>query len=234
MAYGKQLGWSTYLDAVKHRDALLGGLEVAKRMQYTQLALSVDEATAKKQELVHWWLGHPRRQRFNKCLKLMDLSELWLGKSDEMLNDNCEICMMAKKNKMQSHIPVKRVSCPLQWVYMDFWGPSREMMGETCYFLSLIDDCTRFSWLFVKPDQWVESLIQTFDSWLPWVQCQSGQMLLIIWTDNACEFKALEAWGQPKGIEFEFIKPGTPLLEHRAHWARTADLCTPQDTYACT
>ena len=35
-------------------------------------------------------------------------------------------------------------------------------------------------------------------------------MLLIIQTDNACEFKALEAWGQPKGIEFEFIEPGTP------------------------
>ena len=35
-------------------------------------------------------------------------------------------------------------------------------------------------------------------------------MLLVIWTDNAREFKALEAWGQPKSIEFEFIKPGTP------------------------
>ena len=44
----------------------------------------------------------------------MDLSKLQLGKSDEMLNDNCEICVMAKKNKMQSHIPVKRVSHPLQ------------------------------------------------------------------------------------------------------------------------
>ena len=53
VAYGKRLGRSTYLDAVKHKDALLGGLENAKRMQYAWLALSVDEATAKKQELVH-------------------------------------------------------------------------------------------------------------------------------------------------------------------------------------
>ena len=83
----------------------------------------------------------------------MDLSKLQLGKSNEMLNDNCEICMMAKKNKTQSHIPVKRASHLLQQVYMDFWGPSRETMGETHYFLSLIDDCMRFSWLFMKPDQ---------------------------------------------------------------------------------
>ena len=61
----------------------------------------------------------------------------------------------------------------------------------------------------MKPDQWVEGLIQTFDAWLPWVQHQSSQILLIIQTDNVCEFKALEAWGQPKGIEFEFIESGT-------------------------
>ena len=64
------------MDTVKHRDALLDGLEVTKRMQYTQLALSTDKVIAKKQELVHQQLGHPGRQRFNKCLKLMDLSEL--------------------------------------------------------------------------------------------------------------------------------------------------------------
>ena len=35
-------------------------------------------------------------------------------------------------------------------------------------------------------------------------------MLLVIQTDNTHEFKVLEAWGQPKGIEFEFIESGTP------------------------
>ena len=212
VAYGKRIGRSTYLDAVEHKDALLVGPVVAKRTQYARLALSADEATAKKQELVHRRLGHPGRQRFNDCLEMMglDRSEFRLGKSDEMLDDNCEICVMAKKHKMQSHIPVRKASRPLQRVYMDFWGPSRETMGDIRYFLSLIDDCTRYSWLFVKPDRRVESLIQTFDAWLPWVQRQSGQMLLIIRTDNAREFKALETWGQPKGIEFEFIEPGTP------------------------
>ena len=35
VAHGKRVGWSTYLDAVKHRDTLLVGPDVAKRMQYT-------------------------------------------------------------------------------------------------------------------------------------------------------------------------------------------------------
>ena len=83
----------------------------------------------------------------------MDLSELQLGKSNKMLDNNCDIYVMAKKHKIQSHIPVRKASHPLQQVYMDFWGPSRETIGNACYFLSLIDNCTRFSWLFVKPDQ---------------------------------------------------------------------------------
>ena len=62
-----------------------------------------------------------------------------------MLDDNCKICIMAKKNKMQSYIPVERASHPLQQVYMDFWGPNRETMGDIHYFLSLIDNSMRYS-----------------------------------------------------------------------------------------
>ena len=168
VAHGKRVGWSTYLDTVKHRDTLLVGPDVAKRMQYAQMALSADEATAKKQALIHYQLGHPGRQRFNDCLKLMDLdSNLQLGKGDKMLDDSCEVCSMAKKIKSQSHISVRRATEPLQHVYMDFWGPSRETMSNTHYFLSLIDDHMRYSWLFVKPDRRVESLVETLDIWLP-------------------------------------------------------------------
>ena len=84
-------------------------------------------------------------------------------------------------------------------------------MGNTCYFLSLIDDHMRFFWLYVKPDQKVENLVQILDTWLLLVECQLGWMLLIIQTDNTAEFKALVAWGEPKSIEFKFIESGTPL-----------------------
>lgn len=66
--------------------------------------LSVDEATAKKQVLVHCQLGHPGKYRFNDCLKMMDLDELQLEKSNKMLDDSCKIYIMAKKAKLQSHI----------------------------------------------------------------------------------------------------------------------------------
>lgn len=61
-----------------------------------------------KQALIYCCLGHSRRQRFNNCLKLIDLdSDLQFRKSDKILNNSCEVCSIAKKAKMQSHIPVR-------------------------------------------------------------------------------------------------------------------------------
>ena len=61
---------------MKHEDALLVGPDVAKRAQYAQMALSADEATAKKQALIHHCLGHLGRKQFNDCVKLMDMGNL--------------------------------------------------------------------------------------------------------------------------------------------------------------
>ena len=85
---------------MKHEDTLLVGPDVAKRTQYTQIALSVDEAMAKKQALIHHCLGHSGRKQFNNCVKLMDMDELQLEKDDKLLNDNCELCTMTKKVKL--------------------------------------------------------------------------------------------------------------------------------------
>lgn len=95
-------------------------------------------------------------------------------------------------------------------MYMDFWGPNREGAGEERYFLSLIDDCTRFSWLFIKTDRRMESVVYTLDAWLRQVERQAGQMLLVIRTDNAAEFIALKPWAESKGVELEFIEAHTP------------------------
>ena len=210
VAFGKRVGRSTYLDSVKHVDALLVGPGVAKRTQYARIALSADEATAKKQALIHRRLGHPGRKRFNDCIKLMDMSELRLEKDDKLLNNNCEVCVKAKNVKLQSHIPVSKARRPLQRVYMDLWGPNREGSGDERYFLSLIDDCTRYSWLYVLDNRRSETIQYEIDMWLRRVERQAGQMLLIIRTDNAREFKALTPWGMEKGIEFEFIEAHTP------------------------
>ena len=208
VAKGKRTGRTTYLHSVNHVDALL--VDARKSKQYARLALSADEQISRKQELIHSRLGHPGRQRFNYCVDCMDMSDLKLDKRDRLLHDNCEICIKAKQVKKQNHSPIPRAKQPLQRVYMDFWGPNREGSGEEKYYLSLIDDYTRYSWLFVTPDRKSENVILTLDVWLKVVERQTGQVLLVIRADNALEFHALEPWCSARGIELEFIEPDTP------------------------
>ena len=198
------------MDAVKHEDALFISPDIAKRMQYAWIALSADGATAMKQALIHCCLGHPGQKWFNNCVKWMDMDELQLKKDDKLLDNNCEVCVKAKKVKLQSHSSVPKVSRPLQRVCMDLWGPNQEGSGDERYFLSIIDDCMRFSWLYVLNNQHSETVLSTLDLWLRRVERQAGQMLLIIQMDNAREFKALVPWGDEKGIEFEFIRVSYP------------------------
>lgn len=77
---------------------------------------------------------------------------------------------------------------------MDFWGPNRDGAGEEKYYLSLIDDCTRFSWLFVTTDRKTENVELILDIWIRVFERQTGRVLLVIKTDNALEFHALKPW----------------------------------------
>ena len=150
VAKGKRIGRTIYLHSVKDVNALL--VDVKKSKQFAHLALSEDEKILEKQLLIHSCLGHPGCQQFNYCVENMDMVDLKLKKKDELLHDNCEICIQAKQVKKQNHSPIPRARNPLQRVYMDFWGPNRDGAGEEKYYLSLIDDCTCFSWLFVTAD----------------------------------------------------------------------------------
>lgn len=135
-----------------------------------------------------------------------------------MFDNSYKMYSIAKKIKNQSYILVRRATEPLQCVYIDFQNLSREIIGNIYYFLSLINNYIRYSWLFIKLDRRVESLVQILDIWLLQVQHQSRWMLLVIQMDNIVEFKVLVIQGKSKGIEFKFIEPGTPPQNSVVKW----------------
>lgn len=163
VATGKRIGSTTYLHSVKGTDALL--VDAKKQKYIARFALSKESETAEKQMLIHSRLGHLGRRRFNHCVDNMDLSELKIKQQDRLLDDKCEICIRAKQVKKQNHNPVPRAMRPLQRVYMDFWGPNRDGAGEEKYYLSIVDDCTRYSWLLVTTDRRSENVELILESW---------------------------------------------------------------------
>lgn len=94
-----------------------------------------------------------------------------------------------------------RASRPLKRVYMDFWGSYSKAKTLERYYLSLTDDCTRMSWIYLTKDREAATVKATLEQWLAPVEREKGVKLLVIRTDNAKEFKALEPWALKKGIQ---------------------------------
>jgi transposase InsO family protein len=200
LAEGYNIGRTSYLGWVGRRNALATGLGKPEE-EAARLVKQVDW------ELLHRRLGHPGKARFKLMAKKMGLTP-----EKGVLEDlkSCETCIQAKSFKQQSHKEVPRASRPLKRVYMDFWGPYNSAKTLERYYLSLTDDCTRFSWIFLTKDREATTVKATLEAWLAMAEREKGVKLLIIRTDNAKEFKALEPWALKKGIQIEFTEPGTP------------------------
>ena len=95
---------------------------------------------------------------------------------------------------------------------MDFWGPyTKAPNGHRWqYYLSLTDDHSRLSWIYMTKDRKLATVQEILKEWLANVERQTGNLLLSICTDNAKEFRALDPWAKEHGIELEFIEPYHP------------------------
>ena len=61
-----------------------------------------------------------------------------------------ETCELAKHTRVSFPISNKRSSHPFHLIHSDIWGPSTiPNVSRARWFVSLIDDCTRVTWIFL-------------------------------------------------------------------------------------
>lgn len=125
---------------------------------------------------------------------------------------NCEACIQAK----QAHKPFPkeaehRSETPGERIMSDVWGPApTESIGKSKYYISFIDDCTRFgTMLFLrKKDEAhekikarVEQIKRHFGKVPKWMRFDNGSELV-----NAKTKK----WAEEQGITIETTAPYSP------------------------
>jgi hypothetical protein len=76
---------------------------------------------------------------------------------------------------------------------MDFWGPYTRVqtVNGYKYYLSLTNDFSRFSTIYLTKDRSLETVQKALDGWLANAERQIQNKVLVIRTDNAREFVAL-------------------------------------------
>ena len=131
--------------------------------------------------LWHQRLGHPSTIVLQKLS-----SQLPSYKHVDSSHAPCSICPLAKQRRL-AYVSHNNLSVtPFDLVHIDIWGPfSVESVEEYRYFLTLVDDCTRTTWVYMLKTKGDVSVI--FSLFLKHVSTQYDMKVKAIQSDNAPE-----------------------------------------------
>ncbi|GJV29137.1 putative ribonuclease H-like domain-containing protein [Tanacetum coccineum] len=168
------------------------------------------KATSDESELWHRRLGHINFKTMNKLVK----GNLVRGLPSKLFENNqtCVACQKGKQHRASCKSKtVSSISQPLHMLHMDLFGLTFvKSLMKKMYFLVIINDYSRFSWVFFLATKDETSGI--LKSFITRVENLIDQRVKVIRYDNGTEFKNKEMnqFCERKGIKREFSVARTP------------------------
>lgn len=124
----------------------------------------------------------------------------------------CENCLDGKIHKLPfAKLDSKKERKPLELIHTDVCGKiSPQSIGKNEYFLTFIDDCTRYTWVYAIKNK--SDVFDTFVTWKALVEKQYNKVIKILRSDNGGEYTSneFEHYLQKEGIKHEKTIPKTP------------------------
>ena len=153
--------------------------------------------------LWHQRLGHP------SSAKLQHLSaDIALDKSSLLEHASCPVCPLAKQRRLPFPHKNNMSKEPFDLIHIDTWGPfSVESVEDYKYFLTIVDDHTRVTWIYMMKYKSDVSVI--LPSFVKLVRTQYKANIKMIHSDNAQEL-AFSNLIRENGIMHQFSCAYTP------------------------
>ncbi|KAJ9563977.1 LOW QUALITY PROTEIN: hypothetical protein OSB04_009137 [Centaurea solstitialis] len=99
----------------------------------------------------------------------------------------CEHCIFGKQRRVSFSKAVHTTKSTLDYLHADCWGPSQvPSLGGGRYFLSIIDDYSRMTWVFILKHK--SEAFGKFKDWKVLIENQVGKKIKRLRTDNGLEF----------------------------------------------
>ena len=115
----------------------------------------------------------------------------------------CDICNQTKLTRKINRASPKRASRKLGRVHTDVWEPFRILsIGGNRYFLSLIDDLTRKSWIFCLKTR--SDIYEKINVWLAEIKLKTDEGAAAFRSDNAKEYRRLEEAVRSREIKMKY------------------------------
>ncbi|KAJ0017847.1 hypothetical protein Pint_11186 [Pistacia integerrima] len=175
----------------------------------------------------HARLGHPALRTVKEILSKHHLA-VTKNKSFPV----CHACQLGKSHKLPFHLSHSVSSTPFELIFMDVWGPSpTESVHGNKYYLSIIDDFSKFIWLF--PLDAKSKVAQTFINFQLQIERYFDCKIKSVQTDFGGEFQALKPHLLKPGIIHRLSCPHTHEQSgvqrrhrlHRRNWSHPNGHC---------
>ncbi len=123
----------------------------------------------------------------------------------------CDSCTEGKHHR--TPFPVRessRAKEPLSLVHTDVCGKLPRSLGGTEYFVTFIDDCTRFVWVYFLKNK--SDVFEKFLVWKAMVEKLSGLKLKVLRSDNGGEYTSgqFSDYLKAEGVVHQYTVPKTP------------------------
>jgi histone deacetylase 1/2 len=125
----------------------------------------------------HSRLGHPSFAIVSHVLKNNKLPC-----NNESINESiCDSCQRAKSHQLPYSKSYNIASTPLELIHSDVWGTAPTSVGRNTYYVSFIDDYSRYTWIYLLRRK--SDVFHVFHHFQKFVERQFDKKILCMQTD---------------------------------------------------
>jgi hypothetical protein len=110
----------------------------------------------------------------------------------------CDSCQRAKSHQLPYFASNKTATAPLELIHSDVWGPTPTSVGRFSYYVSFIDDHTKYTWIYLLRQKL--NVFVVFRDFQALVERKFNKKILSMQTDWGGEYERLNSFFQRIGI----------------------------------
>jgi histone deacetylase 1/2 len=110
----------------------------------------------------------------------------------------CDSCQLAKSHQLPYLISSSVSTAPLEKVFSDVWGHAPLSVGKHAYYVSFIDDFSKFTWIYLLKK--CSDVYQAFLNFQQYVKRKFNRKIVTMQTNWGSEYQKLNGFIQQVGI----------------------------------
>jgi hypothetical protein len=138
---------------------------------------------------------------------IISTNKLVSSSNKELVENICDAFQQAKAHQLPYELSYRVSTVPLELVHMDVCGPAVKSSGGFSYYVSFLDDFSKFLWIYLlKHESDVEHVFYQFQKH---VERSLGVKILSVQSDWGGEYQKLHRYFQNTGITHRLSCPHT-------------------------